>query len=331
MLQTRVATGATVENRNNLDFMRTFLALGVMLFHTSQYVGISYPQLPWVQSFIAISGYLVTESMDRSTGYGHFAWKRLLRVGPAFVLSLALVAITGRGVVDALIDWSCFGLCWGGSNLPLWSLSLEETLYAALAICFVARIYRGGWRTILILCAIYLLASAGGSYVPSDGLPILAAGLSFVSGSILYVAKDRLRWSVVAGVACMAFVLWMHNSAPSELLHDLLLGPALAYGLLTLGMHTKPIFAKFKRRIGDLSLGIYVYHFPILLWLVKDIGVTSLWLYPLTSLLVIPLSMLSWHAVEKRALMLKDIRPFNRLWPADDGVEAALLDQRPCN
>lgn len=294
--------------KNNLDVIRTLLALGVLSFHAFQYIGISYPQLPWVPAFIAISGYLVTDSMYRSRGYGHFAWKRFLRVGPAFFLSLALVAITGRDVTDALIDWSCFGLCWGGSNLPLWSLSLEETLYLLLAICFAARMYRRQAVAFFCLCAIFAVAAAAEDYVPSDGLPIIKVVLSFVSGSLLYVARDRVRWSPIAGAVCMALVVWIHNWYPvTEKVHDILVGPLLAYGLLSIGLHARPVFAKYKSVVGDPSLGIYVYHFPILLWLVKDHGITSIALYPLALLMTLPLALLSWHIVEKRALNMRDI------------------------
>jgi peptidoglycan/LPS O-acetylase OafA/YrhL len=56
-----------------------------------------------------------------------------------------------------------------------------------------------------------------------------------------------------------------------------------------------------KASTGDPSLGIYVFHFPILTWL-KAHGVAGFPLYPATLFLTVTLALVSWHAVEKRAL-----------------------------
>jgi peptidoglycan/LPS O-acetylase OafA/YrhL len=296
--------------KNNLDFIRTTLALGVLLFHTSQFVRISYPQLPWVAAFIAISGYLVTDSMFRSRGYGHFAWKRLLRIGPAFLLSFVLVAATGRSIWGPLADWYCMGLCFGGGNPPLWSLSVEELLYLCLAICFALGMYSTPRRALFCLCTIYLLAVTGGRYLPHAGLPIFSVSVAFVSGSLLYVARDRVPWSALAGAVCMVLVLRIHNAGPFvEVVHDLLIGPLIAYGLLALGLHAKPVFYRYKSLVGDPSLGIYVYHFPILLWLYESQEIRGMWLYPACLVLTLVVALISWHLVEKRVLRMKDLRP----------------------
>jgi peptidoglycan/LPS O-acetylase OafA/YrhL len=299
----------TIAPRNNLDFIRTVLALGVLSFHTFQVVGIPYWQLPWVQAFIAISGYLVTDSMYRSAGYGQFAWKRLLRIGPGFVLSFGLLAVTGGSIPDALTDWLFLGLRYGGSNPPLWSLGLEEVLYLSLAICFALGIYRSRSRALWCLCAIYLTLAVASRFASDITLmPILSVVLSFVSGSFLYLARDRVPWSLPIAVVCLAAVLWLRNtSIAGEMRYALLIGPPLAYGLLTLGLHARPVFAGYKRWIGDPSFGIYVYHFPILMWLFTK-EVKGWWLYLFTLILTVLLALISWHVVEKRALGLKTVR-----------------------
>lgn len=292
---------------NNLDFIRTVLALGVLSFHTLQAAGISYPQLPWVPAFISLSGYLITDSMFRSAGFGHFAWKRLLRIGPAFILSLGLVAVLGGSVQGALTDWIFMGLRAGGGNGPLWSLSLEEALYVALAACFALGMYRTRRRALWGLCLMYLSAIAALPFIPDAAMPIMSVALSFASGSLLYILRNLIPWSRVGAVACLAVVLWLRNgpisAEPGR--YAVLIGPPIAYLLLTLALHVKPVFAKYKSRIGDPSLGIYVYHCPVLLWLF-DQGIRGVWLFPCTLVLAVLLALMSWHAVEKRALGWRD-------------------------
>jgi peptidoglycan/LPS O-acetylase OafA/YrhL len=288
--------------KNNLDFIRTLLALGVLSFHTLQTIGINYPQLPWVPAFIAISGYLITESMYRSAGYLHFAWKRLLRVGPAFVISLILVAVLGASVPGALLDWLSLGYRPSNANPPLWSLSLEEILYFCLAVWFALGMFKTPRRAMWGLCAIYFLAAFTSGFVPAIVAPLFHVTVCFVSGSFLYIARDRIPWSVPGALICLAAVVWLRNWPIVEgATYTLLIGPLIAYSLMTMALHTPPVFARYKVTVGDPSLGIYVYHFPILTSL-KAHGVSGYALYPATLFLTVTLALISWHAVEKLAL-----------------------------
>jgi len=145
--------------KDNLTFIRTALALGVLCFHAFGAIGIEFWQFAWVPAFIAISGFLITQSLTQSHSYRHFAWKRVLRIGPAFLVSLALVTALGGSVVGALVDWLSVLLDWAaqGVNPPLWSLSLEEVLYFCLALLFVLGVYRQRRTTIVTLLGLCVL------------------------------------------------------------------------------------------------------------------------------------------------------------------------------
>jgi peptidoglycan/LPS O-acetylase OafA/YrhL len=291
-----------IGRQNNLDFIRTLLALGVLSYHSFQVIGIDYPQMPWVQSFIAISGYVITDSMYRSAGYAHFAWKRLLRIGPAFMVSLVLVAALGGSVIGALSDWIFMGLLPTGANGPLWSLSLEELLYASLALWFALGLYRTERRAAVGLCIIAVVAVITCDFVPLIVAPLLFVTVAFVCGSLLYVLQDRIAWSIPAGLICLGAALWLRNAhLTNMMLYAALSGPPIAYALIILAFHTPPLFARYRSIVGDPSLGIYVFHWPILFWL-SDHGVRGLVLYPAVLGSTVLLALLSWHMVEKPAL-----------------------------
>ena len=99
----------TVRHRNNLDFIRSFLAIGVCVQHSLYAFNIKVSFL-FVPAFTAISGYLITRSMEQSRGYGHFLWKRVLRVGPAFLVALAIVALLDGDLKNTMISWLTMGL-----------------------------------------------------------------------------------------------------------------------------------------------------------------------------------------------------------------------------
>jgi peptidoglycan/LPS O-acetylase OafA/YrhL len=296
---------------DNLTFIRSLLALGVVAFHVFGVIGISYWQFPWVPGFIAISGYVITQSMSSSRGYAHFAWKRLLRVGPTFLLSLALVALLGGSVYGALSDWLSIllNLAHTGTNEPLWSLSLEEMLYFSLAVMFSAGIYRNPNKATETLIALFVLAPVAVNFLPTAQAPIAPVTTAFACGSLLYVKKDHINWSTLAGSLCLAVAITLRNSRLhlDTTTYALLVAPPLAYGLITLAVHSKPVFATYKDVVGDPSLGIYVYHWPIMIWL-QNQGLNDLGLVAATLCLTMLLAFFSWHAIEKRALQLKDWR-----------------------
>jgi peptidoglycan/LPS O-acetylase OafA/YrhL len=63
-------------------------------------------------------------------------------------------------------------------------------------------------------------------------------------------------------------------------------------------------------RIPDISYGVYIYHMLLIMWIRDNYDVVSLPQMLLhVSILLIPLSLFSWHLIEKPALKLKHWRP----------------------
>lgn len=245
---------------------------------------------PFVGGFIAISGYLITDSMARSRGYGHFAWKRLLRVGPGFVASLLFGAFFGFSIVGTLHCWATFGL-WDHPkvNGVFWSLSVEEVLYALLALMFAVGVYRRAPAFILaaLYAAFFMLPHSQSAAV----MRVLEIPPYFLAGSFLYVLRARTPWRWWLGVLGLVY--------PFLPLPAIGLCPlAVAYGLISLGLYSRPVLGWWTKRIGDPSYGVYVYHLPV----VSVLG-------PAGIPVAIVVAVTSWHVVEKRALALKDWRP----------------------
>ena len=94
---------------NNADFLRLFLAVVVLQYHSAACSGELFYGFwkrmavldfggGWmaVNCFFAISGFLVTGSWSRSSGAYDFLRKRLLRIYPGYVVAMVIcVAVVG--------------------------------------------------------------------------------------------------------------------------------------------------------------------------------------------------------------------------------------------
>ncbi len=111
----------------------------------------------------------------------------------------------------------------------------------------------------------------------------LAHWLPAFLGAGLYVAACHLGWAAVVGpIVLLPAFLWLMWSVPVP---------------------------HFEARVGgDYSYGLYIYGFPVQQALASLGFHNHLGLYIASSfLLTLTLAIASWHAVEKRALKLKNV------------------------
>jgi len=143
------AADGSPKRDNFVDYARLGLALSVCLYHTRATYHL-WPQgysVVWaVPAFLALSGWYVLHSYEWSATWREFIRKRVVRVVPAFVASLALVA-SMVSVWPTLISYGSLGLIQpkGWTNIPVWSFSVEEVAYGLLAVLFVIGAYRRVW------------------------------------------------------------------------------------------------------------------------------------------------------------------------------------------
>jgi peptidoglycan/LPS O-acetylase OafA/YrhL len=319
----------------NFDWLRHFLALEVLLWHIDT-VAVKFPftlVIPPVPGFLAISGYLVLHSWDHSRSAGHFWWKRFLRIIPAMTASFILVWVLFdfESVVASLKLYLSLGFINTGqmSNGPLWSLGWEEVMYATIpALSLLGAYHRRAW---ILWCAlgaalVYLFASSDlprGIALSGSQLPA-----AFVLGNLAYVYKNSIapfacRFGYyIAGFAITlrliehgldGFIVPGQRIPENSLIWLLLIVAVLLIGLARQSARSLKM---------DISYGIYIYHWPIMRSLV-DIGLTSIFLFPICISLTIAAAFLSWFVIEKPSLSLKNQLDWGAL--SGNGTTAAAL------
>ena len=325
--------------RNNFDGVRIGLALIVVFAHLA--VLTARPEFSAfgpvfdsdfaVKGFFAISGFLVTRSCLASASLFEYAEKRVRRIWPAYLTAVLLclmvgVASTRLGLAEFFASPSTWKYLAANAvflnflqptlpgaleanpmpalNGALWTIKVEVMLYA----CVPPMLWlfaRAGARTVtalLVPASIAWVFYFGHLYPGALGPELsrqFPGQLSyFALGALLAVDPAllaRLRW--IAPAALIGLVL-----AGSSLAR--LAVEPLAYAGVVLFLATSALRSLNIGRYGDLSYGIYLYHFPLIQLLVH-LGVfqASPWAgFAATFALTLLAAYASWHLVEKPLL-----------------------------
>ena len=332
----------TIEQRfesgpNALNFLRLCLALQVLLWHAYALRGDSW--LPArlesfladvaVDSFFAISGFLICRAWLRRPALMPFLRARAVRILPGLWVCLVttafvivpvaawlsgtesptwdgrwhyVVANAGVWVGDWGIDGGPAGVAHPGAwNGSLWSLGYEVGCYlviATLGFCRIlrARVVAGLAITFWVMSAQLTLAGFSASGQAYCVVP--RCGLMFAAGGFLWLHRDRVpvsRFLIVASVlAVAAGVACLPN-------YRLVAAPAIGYLCVVFAMRLGETRRLVLRH--DLSYGVYVYGFVVqqsLLVCGADVG----WLpFAVISMAcVAPFAAASWLLVEQPAL-----------------------------
>ena len=329
----RFAAGST----SGFDYLRLSLSLIVIFWHSNGIVAAGHVgrnatlQLfarVAVPMFFALSGFLVSSSLDRTGDVGRFLVNRLLRVLPAlFVVVVLSALVVGPlftslplrdyfaapgfaayflnlvGVVHVTLPGVFAAHPPAEVNRSLWTIPLEVQCYLALAAVFLA----GGFRRTPLLVAGLIVATTlcawayrDYSYLASPSVPSRAVMLYFLAGAIVYRVRIRLPGGALVAAGLLAVGWAMLADERWTLLSPLV----LAYAAAALGCTAPPrlpvIFG------GDYSYGLYLYGMPVQQVLIALVGAMPLWVhFPLSVAVAGGVAALSWHWVEKPALGLK--------------------------
>jgi peptidoglycan/LPS O-acetylase OafA/YrhL len=326
--------------RNALNVFRLVAAIGVILWHSYALTGRSVPYAPvrrlltdvWVDSFFAVSGFLITSSWLRNPRIHDYVVARGLRILPGFytcliitafviapvgmkaqggsaaklVLSPAPIQYILKNIAVWMFQFDVGGTprgipmpgAWDGS---LWTLGWEMLCYIAVAVAGVIGLLdRRCFLPAGIAVAWLALLPSAICEVPKiahDGPRFI---LMFLAGALMHRVRNVIpaRWSVV--VLSVVIVL-VASMLPD---YRLIAAVPLAYAVIVAGalVHNE----RFRLRT-DLSYGFYIYAFPVQQLLIifgaGHLHPIAFWVVATTATL--PAAALSWTLVEKPALSRK--------------------------
>lgn len=195
---------------NCMDWMRLYAALTIILGHSMRWLSApgaaavrAYSIFPGLIIFFAMSGFLITASMERSLpSWPLFLWRRFIRLYPGmwvcFLVSLVVVAVMTYiyGIeVSAWswVKWICAQLTFfqfytpldlkeygiGNPNGVLWMIPLMLCMYVLMRFAY-PYLRKAGVAVWLCLLAA-LITVAVGAHLCYPSLPLLWQKLVFVS------------------------------------------------------------------------------------------------------------------------------------------------------
>lgn len=304
-----------------------------------------------VQGFFVVSGYLIFQSWERASDWRDYMFKRIRRIYPAYfsvVVAMAVVGVflTSRDIIGyfASTEWVRYlaanlvflnflqptlpGVFADNAvsmvNGPLWTIKIEVMFYLSVPVlALLGRRFRTAWVLAAFYVVSFLWADFFSQLYASEGRTIylklakqLPGQLSFfVGGGILFYYFDFFkRYAHWFALGAVTILLARFNS---EIMVLRWLYPA-ALAIIVI------YFAEILRylgnfgRYGDLSYGLYILHYPVLQILAAATLFASPGLtYVAGCALSVALAYLSWHVVEKPALLRSS--HYRRAETPDDG------------
>lgn len=300
---------------------------------------------PGVPIFFIVSGFLISASYQRSDGLADFVKNRVLRLFPAlwlvFVFGVVLAAATGYFIENPVsfpqfLIWAAAQLSVGQFYNPdfmrgygegvlngsLWTLPVEMQFYALTPL--LVPLLTGGrrrWAVALLLFAFFIVANVALSLLRADSVDTLAIKLftiTFVPWVYMFMlgAVLSLHWGRFALLFEGRFGLWLLAYCLVVMIdlwfpigiqgnHILPIWVPLVAGLVLSATFTNCRLSNRLLRRNDISYGSYIYHMPIINFMVEQgwgRGSGLAWL-PVPATFFV--AWLSWRWVEKPALRLK--------------------------
>jgi len=285
-----------------------------------------------VDIFFVVSGLLVTSSMRRSDSAIDYSVARALRILPGLFAALVVTGLVASAMFYRTLDvtelvWYVFrntfpfgempdriaGIFVGnpagpGFNASLWTLPVELRMYRNVLLIWLLSFLllkrrRLAFDCMIVAAAAYFLARhlAFPSYATIEASPSRLQMMFFVGAAALVLARYiRLSWIAVGAVVAAIVAASLQRSA-FYVVYSL----GLWYVVLCLAYLPRGKVLSFNR-LGDYSYGVYIYAWPVQQMVISvwpGIGVAAH--IVVSAVIVLGLSVVSWHVVESPALQLK--------------------------
>ena len=275
----------SIERKKNyltsVTLIRGIAALAVSLFHfTKGFIGnvpVSSALMPYawigVEIFFVISGFVIPYMLlglpFKTKHYGGYLLKRLIRIEPAYLASIALIillnylsslftiykgapfSISGHNLIlhlGYLVDF--FDGVW--LNPVYWTLAIEFQYYLVIGFLLIIWNRNNKYWTIITFVAFFAL-----SFLPQREIGFFNNTDIFSIGIICaFYKKDFINKSYfLIFVAIIGFVIYIHHSYVITI---------LSVGA-TLGIAFLDKIRDFKWLIffGKISYSLYLLHIPI--------------------------------------------------------------------
>ncbi len=315
-----------------------------------------------LSGYLITSLLLMERQAHGRVAYLSFYWRRFLRLMPALALFLGVYCVVapwiwpelGDVVQDAavsLLYLADYGIAFfdsPGTLLHMWSLSVEEHFYLVWppVLMLLVRSARHGqvWRPIALL---YLLSWVWRLMWVAHGQQFYeiffrfdtrASGL--IAGSLLAaLVTERPAWALWLQER-LPHAMWLPLGVPllMELGWDN--QGAMVWGITVVELATMVLLVAVQQRsglvfdmlsapalvrLGTLSYGIYLWHYPVVRYLRADLP----WplVVPLALAISTALAALSFYTVERWALNFRDRHP--RAGGASSSPSASAQAARP--
>lgn len=328
-----------IPKNNNFDLIRLLLSLTVFFVHSYDLSG--NPGLSMIPvflnthtavcAFFVISGFLVSSSFANSSGRPEYFSKRLRRILPAYVAVVLICGLGGAGFTEfpyreyfslPLLHYlganltflnfmqpSLPGVFAGNAsqavNGALWTIRFELLFYLIIPLLFwLTHRFKKGAIFFLIFLAILIFRIASVRLLQGRSEDQLITSLSyylpvlfiaFASGAFLYYYFGKFRQNALLFLVISAagFII--------AKIFDLPLFRPLFLSVIVIYLACSFPYLGNAGKYGDLSYGIYIWHFPVLQVMIAQGFFKENALLPLLSatLIVAVLAFMSWHIIEK--------------------------------